>query len=91
MKRSHLILSLVASLLLGGCGSMSSLIPGGGEAYTYQGIDFGTDRNEAFKHGVRDGCATAAGTYTKDHTLFRSSGDYKVGWEDGRLKCGTKN
>jgi hypothetical protein len=91
MKQFGLIVSIAAGLILSGCGSFSDLLPGSGEAYTYNGVNFGTDRSETFKQGVQDGCATAGGKYAKNHTLFRSNNDYKVGWEDGRLKCGTKN
>jgi len=59
-------------------------------SYVYNGIDFGTDRNENFKQGVKDACRTANGYYTKDHILFNADISYKDGWEDGRLKCKEK-
>jgi len=55
--------------------------------YVYNGINFGSDRNANFKQGVRDACKTADGDYTKDHQMFRNDVSYRVGWEDGRLKC----
>ena len=67
----------------GGPKSQSS----GYNSYVYQGIDFGSNRNETFKKGVRDACRTADGHYTKNHTLFNSDESYNVGWKDGRLKC----
>jgi len=93
MKKISLITGLAFGLFLGGCGSMTPLFSGGngGETYRYQNIDFGTDRSETFKQGVQDGCATAGGKYAKNHTLFRSNEDYKIGWEDGRIKCGPKS
>ncbi len=90
MKKTILTVTGIMGLMLSGCGSIQSLLPGKGEPYTYQGIAFGNDRSETFKQGVQDGCATAAGTYTKNHDLFRADTDYKIGWEEGRLKCGTK-
>jgi hypothetical protein len=79
--------ALVAGLLLSACTS-SSLPPlAGGSAYIYNGVNFGSGRDASFKHGVRDGCRTSDGDYTKDHTLFNNSESYKVGWEDGRLQC----
>ena len=55
--------------------------------YTYNDIDFGSDRDSDFKHGVRDGCKTAKGDYVKDYSLFKDSKSYKIGWENGRIKC----
>ena len=60
-------------------------------SFIYQGHDFGTHRNDRFKKGVIDGCSTADGNYSKDHTLYRSDLSYKAGWQDGRLKCGKKS
>ena len=80
---------LAAGLFLSACTS-SALSPssgGGSNAYIYNGVNFGSDRSASFKHGVRDGCKTSDGDYTKDHNLFNSSESYKVGWEDGRLQC----
>jgi len=56
-------------------------------AYIYNGINFGSNRNVDFKYGVRDACRTADGNYIKDHELFKTSESYRVGWEDGRLQC----
>ena len=56
-------------------------------SYIYKGINFGSDRNDAFKRGVQDGCRTASGTYTKDHEAFNADRDYRYGWGDGRLQC----
>lgn len=55
--------------------------------YMYEGINFGADRDDSFKKGVRDACKTANGYYTKDHALFNANESYRIGWEDGRLKC----
>ena len=84
MKTLITTAALVTGLLLSAC--TSSALPLG-EAYIYNGINFGSDRDTSFKHGVRDGCKTADGDYTKDHTQFRNNESYKVGWEDGRLQC----
>ncbi len=76
--------SIATGLLLTACTSNS--VPSR-NSYVYNGINFGADRDANFKHGVRDGCKTSDGDYVKDHNLFNSSESYKVGWEDGRLKC----
>lgn len=56
-------------------------------AYIYNGINFGSERNTSFKKGVQDACKTAEGDYTKDHNLFNTNESYRSGWEDGRLQC----
>lgn len=55
--------------------------------YIYNDINFGSDRNSDFQHGVRDACRTADGDYTKNHNLFKTNESYRIGWEDGRLQC----
>ena len=79
--------AIVTGLLLTACTSSSLSMSSGGDNYIYQGINFGSDRDASFKHGVRDGCRTSDGDYTKDHNQFKNSESYKVGWEDGRLQC----
>lgn len=76
--------TLTTGLLLSACTSSSLSLE---NDYIYQGINFGSDRDASFKHGVRDGCKTADGDYSKDHNLFNNNESYKVGWEDGRLQC----
>ena len=76
--------AIAAGLFLSAC--TSSALPME-NAYMHNGIHFGSDRNIDFKQGVRDGCRTSDGDYTKNHTLFNNNESYKVGWEDGRLQC----
>ena len=79
--------AIVTGLLLSACTS-SSLPPlSDGNTYIHNGVNFGSGRDASFKHGVRDGCRTSDGDYTKNHTLFNNNESYKVGWEDGRLQC----
>ena len=59
-------------------------------SYIYKGINFGLNRNEAFKKGVHDGCTTASGVYTKNHEAFNQDRSYRDGWGDGRLLCHNK-
>ena len=92
MKRGYVWAgSLLLALALGGCGGISMPSMGGsaveGEHFVYHGHDFGPARNETYRKGVVDGCKTADGDYSKDHALFKSSVDYKAGWEHGRLHC----
>ncbi|HEC45199.1 MAG TPA: hypothetical protein ENI25_00080 [Epsilonproteobacteria bacterium] len=76
--------AIVTGLLLAAC--TSSSLPSGND-YVYQGINFGSDRNANFKKGVQDACRTADGDYTKNHDQFKNNKNYRIGWEDGRLKC----
>jgi len=40
-----------------------------------------------YKLGFKDGCSTGMGTYTKEHTLFRTNKEYKAGWVNGNAEC----
>jgi len=55
--------------------------------YTYSGVSFGKDLSDIYKKGIRDGCETAKGTYTKSHRLFNQNIDYYEGWFLGRNRC----
>ena len=84
MTYKQLLCLCAVVVLLIGCGpSISKPV----NSYIYQGINFGSDRNEIFKKGVQDACRTADGYYTKDHKLFKYNESYRVGWENGRLLC----
>jgi hypothetical protein len=87
MKLTKILLATMLTatgLLLTACTSSGISLE---NAYIYNGVNFGADRDASFKHGVKDGCKTSDGDYTKDHNLFNNSESYKVGWEDGRLQC----
>ncbi len=55
--------------------------------YCYKNINFGPSKGKSFEQGVRDGCQTREGTFTKDYS--RSSRDklYEEGWELGMSRC----
>jgi hypothetical protein len=55
--------------------------------YTYHGIYFGKHLSDTYKYGIRDGCETSRGVYTKSHHLFNSDNDYYNGWFIGRNRC----
>jgi len=87
MKQTKTLLNtalLTTGLLFTACTSSGVSLE---NDYIYQGINFGSDRDASFKHGVRDACKTADGDYTKDHNLFNNNESYRIGWEDGRLQC----
>ena len=76
---------LAALLLLPACQSGSG--PKYKDGYTSRGIYFGRNFSPAYKHGIRDGCETSRGVYTKSHRLFNDNNDYYNGWFLGRHKC----
>ena len=57
------------------------------EGYVYHGIYFDKGLSSHAKRGIRDGCETSRGVYTKSHRLFNNSNDYYNGWFMGRNRC----
>jgi hypothetical protein len=57
------------------------------KSYVHHGINFGSDRDADFKKGVRDACRTIGCDYTKDHNKLKNNESYRLGWEEGQLKC----
>lgn len=55
--------------------------------FCHQGYNFGPNRTEAYKSGVRDGCRTANGTFTKNYSFSSTSKEYVAGWRSGRATC----
>lgn len=55
--------------------------------YYYNDIFFGINLSSDYQKGIRDGCTTAKGNYTKSHRLFNNNHDYNNGWFLGRNKC----
>jgi hypothetical protein len=65
----------------------SRTIPPEEGGYYHQGIYFGANLTRSYKKGIRDGCKTARGFYTKSHYLFNNNSDYANGWFLGRNRC----
>jgi len=82
--RIQTIKMTMLGFLLSGCTSSTMI---SSDDFVYKGINFGAKRDANFKQGVRDGCRTEAGDYTKNHDKFKFNESYKVGWEDGRIQC----
>lgn len=80
--------SLTALLFIGGCsrapGLPQSCQPG---MYCYKNINFGPSKGPSFERGVRDGCKTGEGEFTKDYSSSSSDKNYQTGWILGRSKC----
>ena len=82
---------LTGVILFTGCTSTGTPtkkdFPASPGAFIYEGRNFGTNRNENYKQGVRDGCDTSQGLYTKNHAQFNGNNSYHIGWEHGRIHC----
>ncbi len=73
---------IALALLLVGCASKPTTT-------RYPSVYHGKlDKNSyGYKRGLKDGCATAKGKYTKNHSKFKNNRNYHEGWFDGRQKC----
>ncbi len=91
--RSMLILYLLSGTLfvMNGCSSTSisrcSTTAASRGYFCYQGYNFGRALTSLHKQGIKDGCRTANGYFTKNYTLSQSSDDYIKGWDKGRATC----
>ena len=93
-SRSYLVKTSGVFLLLllaGGCASVGpgKCSPRAKEAgyACYGGINFGRVDDPLYRQGLRDGCRTGQGYFTKAYDLSRSSESYRQGWEKGRTYC----
>ena len=79
----------VAYLISSGCSSSNPVSPENCPSghYCYKSIDFGETRGADYEAGIRDGCKTGEGTFTKDYYKSSSSKDYYDGWIVGRSHC----
>ena len=83
-KTKQIALIITVASFFGGC---SSKVPANKGGYYYNDIYFGSHLPKAYKRGIRDGCNTAKGKYTKSHWFFQNKKDYVDGWFIGRNKC----
>jgi len=85
-KTPLLFLSLFSALLLvSACTTGKKANTKGG--YLHSGIYFGLNLSNIYKEGIKDGCKTSKGAYTKSHYLFKKKAEYADGWFIGRNKC----
>ena len=86
VKASKLIIATFAII---GCSNNSEVSPGNCSKgfFCYKNINFGKSRGKNFEQGIKDGCKTGEGTFTKDYSLSAISKDYFDGWILGRSKC----
>jgi len=86
-KSTLLVIAVTAAVFLSGCVSSAPGVVPGEEDFIYRGHDFSPDRDAAYRQGVKDGCRTSDGDYTKNHAAYETGESYHTGWEDGRLHC----
>jgi hypothetical protein len=94
--RTVLLGGFSALLAIGLAGCASSPAPCSPAAarqgiFCYSGINFGRIDDPLLKQGIRDGCRTGKGTFTKDYKLSGSSERYRQGWIKGRALCRPAN
>ena len=82
----------VGTLFFTACGEVPNLDNRAvsGSDFVYRNHNFGSNRNAEYIQGVKDGCHTSDGDYTKNHALFKNELSYRDGWEHGRLDCKTE-
>ena len=92
-KHSVKLLCLLGStlFLFNGCvgtsvSRCSSTAPSRGY-FCYQGYNFGRDLSVPYKQGVKDGCRTANGHFSKNYRLSANTKSYVKGWDKGRATC----
>ncbi len=86
----YIYMTFAALLLFSGCVSITPKCSNATSAqgyFCYQGYNFGKDTTSLYREGVKDGCRTANGTFTKNYSLSGSSDEYVKGWEKGRAAC----
>ena len=78
----------VAGALVGAVAVAASHSDGSStDNYYHHGHDYGEKRNYNYQRGVRDGCDSGRGRWTKDHYRFKHDYHYKDGWRAGHRRC----
>ena len=82
------LISIVSVLLITSCAN-NNLQPGQCTEgmYCYKNINFGKSRGSSYEKGIRDGCRTGEGRFTKDYYASSTDKSYYDGWILGRSKC----
>ena len=94
-----IIASIVATLSFTGCtpyqeGLATGVVVGAAGAsaysdnYRYEGYNYGINRNDAYRRGVRDGCRSKRQGRTIRNTYqYRNNYSYRSGWRAGYNQC----
>lgn len=85
MAYVHIAFLFSALIVLTACSPKELPVSEGG--YYHSGVYFGSNLSEIYQQGIKDGCTTSKGTYTKSHTSFQDEKEYADGWFAGRNKC----
>jgi hypothetical protein len=90
-KVKILIMTTLATFFIAGCaGDDESLALGNcGQkgVFCYKNINFGPSRGKTYERGIKDGCRTGEGEFTKKYYLSSKDKNYYDGWILGRSKC----
>ena len=101
MRLSKLLIigiSIVAALSFIGCtpyekGLATGVVVGAAGAtayhdnYYYEGYNYGPNRNEMYRRGVRDGCRSSRGRWIKRRYEWNHFPVYREGWSAGYRRC----
>ncbi len=79
--------ALIANALTGSAGASSSY----GNPYHYNGYNYGHNRNNDYRIGIRDGCNSKQGTWRKNSYSYRNNYSYRNGWNAGYNRCRSNN
>jgi len=55
--------------------------------YYHHGHDYGENRNYGYQRGVRQGCDSRRGRWSKNDERYRHNQDYRNGWNAGFSRC----
>jgi len=92
MRVKGIITAMVGLLIVVGCSSSSKSALslkncGKNGNFCYKGVNYGPSRGPLFEQGIKDGCRTGEGFFTKDYSLSSRSKEYFDGWILGRSHC----
>jgi len=85
MRYTKFTLLIPVVFLFNACTPKEISVKEGG--YYHNGVYFGANLSDTSKKGIKDGCMTSKGTYTKSHASFQDQKEYADGWFLGRNKC----
>jgi len=60
------------------------------DAICYRGIYFGNSTDAYYKEGIKDGCKTGFGNFSKNYYYSKLYPTYRKGWDIGRRSCHIK-
>ena len=83
-KRKIIVSSIVAVILIfSGCASKNRTTSN----KKIEKVEDVDRESSSYINGDSDGCETAKGRYTKNHSEFKNNLNYHEGWFNGRQRC----